>query len=259
MWNCVNCGERNTRPGDCASCGRPRRSLLPWEAPPRAQIWEPEPPKPLWIPQQADPPPPEEEPIRSRVLPVLPIVVLVAALVIAVVLGGPRLLGDEPQATTRPAATATIAPVPTEHRPILEEHEIRLVTVDPAVTDPRAGAVADMFETFFTGINDRDYQAVSGVLDPAGELDPGIPGQMAAFARGTSTTRDTDVVLRDLTSVTARRVRAVVTFRSSQRAGHGPPGRLDETCTRWRVGYLLTSGRDTGYRIREADATTEPC
>ncbi|HWS37010.1 MAG TPA: hypothetical protein VN408_30240 [Actinoplanes sp.] len=257
MWNCVNCGERNTRPDECASCGRPRRSLLPWEAPPRAQIWEPEPPKPLWIPEQADPQPPEE-PIRSRVLPALPIVVLVAALITAVVLGGPRLLGDEPQATTRPAAVATLDPAPAEPLPILEEHETRLVTVDPAVTDPRAGAVADMFETFFTGINERDYQAVSGVLDPDGELDPGAPGQMAAFARGTATTRDSDVVLRDLTAVTARRLHALVTFRSSQRAGHGPPGRLDETCTEWRVRYLLTSGSG-GYRIRQADAGTEPC
>lgn len=233
--------------------------MLPWEAPPRARIWAPAPPEPLWIPEPADPPPPDE-PIRSPILPALPIVVLIAALITAAVFGGPRLLGTDQVEGTRPAAIATMAPAipePEPEVPILES-DGPLVAVDPAVADPRAERVTAMFETFFTGINERDYQAVSGVLDPDGELDPGAPGQMAAFARGTSTTRDSDVVLRDLTPVTARRVRAVVTFRSSQRAGHGPPGRLAETCTEWRVRYLLTSGTD-GYRIRQADAGTEPC
>lgn len=261
MWNCVNCGERNTRPDECTSCGRPRHSPLPWEAPPRAQIWEPDPPAPLWIPQPADPGP-AEEPVRSRILPALPLVVLIGALVTAVVLGGPRLLGTDPPRPARPAAVGTVAPAPapsvTSPVPILENESLRLVTIGPEVTDPRAEKVAALFETFFTGINERDYRAVASVLDPAGELNPDAPGQLAAFAEGTSTTRDFDVVLRDVSRAASGRIRAEVTFRSSQRAGHGPPERPDETCTSWRVLYLLTVDRGR-YRMFQADASTEPC
>ncbi|WP_092547041.1 hypothetical protein [Actinoplanes derwentensis] len=231
--------------------------MLPWEAPPRAPIFgEPDPPAPLWIPEEAEPAPPEE-PIRSPILPALPIAVLVGALITAAIFGGPRLFGGDQPKSTRPAAVAPVAPEPAPV-PILEDDDVRLVTIDPAVTDPRAEKVAATFETFFTGINERDYTAVAGVLDPAGELDPQAPGQMAAFAKGTSTTRDADVVLRNLDPAGAGRARAEVTFRSSQRAGHGPPGRPNETCTRWRVIYLLSpdGGR---YRIRQADAVTEPC
>ncbi|WP_430789779.1 hypothetical protein [Actinoplanes sp. G11-F43] len=265
MWNCVNCGERNSLPEECASCGRPRQSLLPWEAPPRAQIWEPDPPAPLWIPQPAERRP-AEEPMRSRILPALPIVVLIGALATAVVLGGPRLFGTDRPARTSPAAVAT-APAPTQSPvPILEnteedteeDAEFRLVRIDPEVTDPRAEKVAALFETFFTGINERDYRAVASVLDPSGELNPGEAGQMAAFAEGTSTTRDFDVVLRDVAPAASGRLRAEVTFRSSQDAGHGPPERPDETCTRWRVLYLISTDRGR-YRMVQADASTEPC
>jgi hypothetical protein len=249
MWICVNCGERNIgMPDECTVCERPRRVSR------AAEIWKPEPAAPLWIPEPADPEPPS----TSRVLPALPLVVLIGALATAAVVGGPRLIGADRQ----PAAAATEAPAPvvsaTRATPILEDAEVPLVTVDPAVDHPRARQVAAMFDRYFTGINERDYRAVARVLDPAGELDPGVPGQLKAFAEGTSTSKDSDVVLRRLTSTASGRLRAEVSFRSEQKVGHGPPERPDESCTRWDVVYVLTVD-DGAYRMLRGDGTNQPC
>lgn len=251
MWICVNCGERNSGvPDECRACERPSRESR------AVEIWLPE---PVWIPEPADPVPAGDA-SRSRILPALPIVVLIGALAVAAVFGGPRLFGagTEPVAApaTAPGATSP-APVPADV-PILENDGIGLVTVDPAVRDPRAEDVAAMLDTYFTGINERDYAAVAGVLDPAGELDPGVPAQLAAFARGTSTTRNSDIVLRRLAAGAAGRLRAEVTFRSRQEAGHGPPERLAETCTRWRIVYVLSASGGT-YRMLRGDGAHRPC
>ncbi|MDI6098077.1 hypothetical protein QLQ12_05605 [Actinoplanes sp. NEAU-A12] len=223
------------------------------------EIWIPEParPAPLWIPEPADPVH-AEEPSRSRVLPALPILVLIGALATAAVFGGPRLLGYENE--KRPAAVATVSPAaaPGSATPILENDRIGLVTVRPGLDDPRAADVAAMFDTYFTGINERDYDAVAGVLDPAGDLDPSAPRELQAFAQGTSTTRDSDIVLRDLAETTAGRLRAEVSFRSEQRTGHGPPQRLDETCTLWQVVYVLSAGDGT-YRMLRGKGVSKPC
>ncbi|GAA4964061.1 hypothetical protein [Actinoplanes utahensis] len=251
MWICVNCGERNSGvPDDCRACERPSRESR------AVEIWLPE---PVWIPEPAEPVPAGDE-SRSRIMPALPIVVLIGALAVAAVFGGPRLFGarTEPVAAPVTAPGATSAGPVLENVPILEGDGIGLVTVDPAVRDPRAKDVAAMLDIYFTGINERDYRAVAGVLDPAGELDPGVPGQLAAFAQGTSTTRDSEIVLHRLTTAASGRLRAEVNFRSRQKAGHGPPERPDETCTRWRVVYILsTSGGD--YRMVRGDGTNEPC
>jgi hypothetical protein len=249
MWICVNCGERNIgMPDECTVCERPRRVSR------AAEIWKPEPAAPLWIPEPAEPEPPS----RSRVLPALPIVVLIGALATAAVIGGPRLMGGQRE----PAAATTADPTPaasyTSPTPILEDAEVRLVTVNPAVGDPRAADVAAMFEIYFTGINKRDYRAVARVLDPAGELDPGVPGQLKAFAKGTSTSRDSDVVLHGLSPAASGRLRAEVSFRSEQKAGHGPPERPGESCTRWNVVYVLTVDGDA-YRMLRGDGTNRPC
>lgn len=251
MWICVNCGERNNGvPDDCRACERPRRESR------AAEIWLPE---PVWIPEPADPVPARDA-SRSRVLPALPIVVLIGALAVAAVVGGPRLFGATDGPVPRPAAVATATAAPTTGVPILESDGPGLVTVDASVDHPRAKDVADMLDVYFTGINERDYRAVAGVLDPAGELDPGAPGQLDAFAQGTSTTRDSDIVLRRLSDGTAGRLRAEVTFLSRQRAGHGPPGRLGETCTRWRVVYVVSVPGDGGpYRMLRGDGVNAPC
>ncbi|GIE76152.1 hypothetical protein Aph02nite_21020 [Actinoplanes philippinensis] len=189
-------------------------------------------------------------PSGSRILPALPIAVLVGSLALAAVVGGPRLIGAE-----RPRAEQ---PVRRDAAPALENLPANLVTVDPRVTHPRTVAVVAMLDTYFHGINQRDYRAVATVLDPAGDVDPGVPGELEAFAEGTSTSLDSDIVLVGLTDAAYGRLRAEVSFRSEQKAGHGPPGRPRETCTLWQVTYLLTVHGD-GYRMLRGDGLDQPC
>ncbi|MEU4691042.1 hypothetical protein [Actinoplanes sp. NPDC023714] len=264
----------------------------PWPPPvkqPADAAWNPEPAGATWIPEPADPPPDPDEPaIRRRLLPAVPIVVLIAALAAAAILGGPRLfdsasteprnrpagqrLGDAPPPnreqipiipdSERPLERATTEP-PGSEEPGGEEPGTEppgrtgLVTVDPEVTHDRADAVAAMLETYFTGINAKDYAGVAEVLDPDGELDPDDPEQMARFSDGTATARDSDVVLHDLTDLGAGRLGADVSFRSRQEAGDGPEDRPDETCTDWRVSYTITI--KPKYRILRAEGTSNPC
>ncbi|BEL09216.1 hypothetical protein Q0Z83_074070 [Actinoplanes sichuanensis] len=226
MWICVNCGERNIGgPDECRVCSAVRIVSV-------------------WIPE------PAEQPARSRILPALPIAVLVGALGLAAVIGGPRLFNSG-RPRTEQAALRTAAP-------ILETVPLALVTAHPRVDHPGAPAVVAMLDTYFRGINERDYRAVATILDPAGDIDPGVPGQLRAFAEGTSTSRDSDVVLLALTEASAGRLRAEVSFRSEQATGHGPPERPAETCTRWQAVYLLTAHGD-GYRMLRGDATNRPC
>lgn len=213
MWICVVCGERtNGGTEACQACSSP--------------------------------------PARSRILPALPLAVLVGTLALAAVIGGPRLFGSGKPRTEK----ATMRSTP----PILENTPASLVTVHRNADDPRAAAVAVMLDTYFSGINERDYRAVATILDPAGDLDPGVPGQLKAFADGTATSRDSDVVLHGLNATASGRLRAQVSFRSEQQAGHGPPGRPGETCTRWEVTYLLSPHGD-GYRMLRGDGTNRPC
>jgi hypothetical protein len=214
MWICVKCGERGSRGADdCRACS--------------------------------------PEPAGSRILPALPLAVLVGTLALAAVIGGPRLMSSGKPRTER--ATVRSA------APILEHVPPSLVTVHPRVDDPRAAAVVVMLDTYFTGINERDYEAVATILDPAGDLDPGVPDQLKAFAAGTSTSRDSGIVLLGLSEAAAGRLRAEVAFRSEQKAGHGPPGRPRETCTLWTVVYVLTTGDDGSYRMLRGDGTHRPC
>ncbi|BBH66774.1 hypothetical protein ACTI_34590 [Actinoplanes sp. OR16] len=221
------------------------------------------------IPEPADPPPDVEEPdSRRRLLPAVPIVVLIAALAAAAILGGPRLLDSTSseaetgnravdQGLGKAAPRSEVPIIPATAVPPLENattDPARLVTVDSEVTHEQADEVAAMLESYFTGINTKDYAKVAEVLAPDGELDPDDPEQMARFSDGTATAKDSDVVLHDLTDLGGGRLGADVTFRSRQEAGDGPEGRPGETCTEWRVSYTITK-----FRIFQAEGTSSPC
>lgn len=165
---------------------------------------------------------------------------------------------EQDKKTSSNAQRQTKPPPPTREESVIEPK--KLVTVADDVTHERAPEVAAMLETYFTGINTKDYAKVAEVLDPAGELDPDDPDQMARFTDGTATAKDSDIVLRELSDLGPGRLGADVTFKSEQDAGDGPDDRLDETCTDWRVSYTLTErATKDGYRIFNGEGTSNAC
>jgi hypothetical protein len=159
--------------------------------------------------------------------------------------------------TTDPPVTED-TPAPTDDpAPTTPPTASGIVTIAPAVTDSRAPDVAAMFDTYFGGINSKDYNAVGSVLDPSGSIDPSNAAQMRAVANGTRTTQDSGVSLALLEDAGPGLLHAEVTFRSTQAPGDGPHGRPAETCTAWDIVYTLTTG--DAYRIKKSKATSSPC
>jgi hypothetical protein len=206
------------------------------------------------------------------------VAVLVAGLIAGAVFVVPRLLSDRtPAASGTPAvpsaeptspdptspdptATTDPAPVATTDEPTPAPTETTgLVTVDPGLTDDRANDIAAMFGTYFTGVNDKDYDSVGTVLDPAGSIDPGNAREMAGLARGTRSTHDSGITLNAVSNAGADRLLAEVTFQSEQAAGDGPKGRTSETCTRWSIGYTVSGATTGSYRIVKSKASSRPC
>ncbi|MGX6603601.1 hypothetical protein ACWKSP_15875 [Micromonosporaceae bacterium Da 78-11] len=240
----------------------------PVEQPVGAAAWE-----------QAEPGPVR----RKRTGAVLLLAVLVAVLIAGAV-GIPRLLrsSDDPTSTAegtvpttdlQPAPTDTdqsetdqSEPAPTDPVPsdLFNEGSTDepappgsgLVQIDPGLTDDRATGIGLMLDTYFSGINAKDYAKVATVLDPAGSIDPGNADEMTDLARGTRSTRDSDISLNRLLDLGGDQVRAEVTFRSAQKAGDGPRGRTGETCTRWDIAYTLSIDP---YRIVRSKASSQPC
>lgn len=164
---------------------------------------------------------------------------------------------DTPDSTDTPTPTDSsqdTTPAPSESA----GGTTGLVRIDPGVGDSRAADIAAMFETYFGGINDKDYAAVATVLDPAGSIDPDDADQMAAFQKGTRSTRDSDITLVAISGLTGDLILAEVTFQSEQNAGDGPRGRSYETCTRWDIAYTISSST-AGYRIVKGKAASRPC
>ena len=233
----------------------------------------------------AYPPEPVTEPVaprRSRLLaPLIAGAALLTALVLAGFLLAPKVLGPDPEPTptgapapfdggatttattdtagdtpTAESSPAEASPTPTEP-PSAGATSVGVVTIGPAVTDARATEIATMFDTYFTGINAKDYASVASVLDPAGTVDPTNQAEMDAFAAGTRTTQDSEITLVEISDSVAN-VLALVNFRSTQAPGAGPKGRTGETCTRWSINYTLTDGTGS-YRILRGTATSRPC
>jgi hypothetical protein len=201
-------------------------------------------------------------------------VVLVAAVVLAGVAYGfrgswlpaadaGRSAGPSGEASTAPPTTApTRQQTPAASQiPSAPPTAIGAVALDPSLDQSRAPEVARLFDTFFGGINTKNYAAAVAMYDPAGPVNPNDRSSVAKFTADISTTTDDDIVLRSVTDDTSGKgvVQARVTFRSRQDPGKGPAGRESETCTRWDVTYILS--RPSGkYLIKGASrATSTPC
>ena len=121
--------------------------------------------------------------------------------------------------------------------------------------DSAATAVAGMFNTYFTGINNHDYQQAASVFDPSGIINPNDSSQVQQFANGVSTTSDSDMMLANVTPSDGSTVQtAEVQFTSNQQAGYGPKDQPDETCTNWDVTYNLTQGPSGNYLIHSSSS-----
>jgi hypothetical protein len=224
----------------------------------------------------ADPAP--SKPYTTRLI--LPVVLALVVALGAAAIAAPRLLRsdkDENQAadnTYVSAEPATASPVePTADsttdapestdtvtdEPTTASGAVGLVTIDPGLTDDRAGDIAAMFDVYFRGINNKDYDSVGSVLDPAGSIDPADPTQMADLAKGTRSTQDSTITLISLSDVADGLLAAQVTFRSTQKPGDGPRGRTGETCTQWDIVYTISATSIPSYKIRRSRATSGPC
>ncbi|GAA1507263.1 hypothetical protein GCM10009827_021750 [Dactylosporangium maewongense] len=159
---------------------------------------------------------------------------------------------DEPTAYPTRTQPTTAPAVP------VAPSAVGIVTL-PAGADGTAVAVGRMFDQYFTGINNRDWDATLAVYDPAGGIvHADNLKERSSFIDSMTTTTDDDVVLWSVQPGGAG-VLARITFRSRQNAGFGPKGSENETCLRWDNTYSL-SGDATGYRIyKKTKGTHAPC
>jgi serine/threonine protein kinase len=132
---------------------------------------------------------------------------------------------------------------------------------DSVSADSAAAAVAGIFNTYFTGINNRDYQQALSVFDPNGVINPNDSSQVQQFANGVSTTSDSGMTLVNITPSDGSPVQsAEVQFTSHQQAGYGPQDDPNGTCTNWDVTYTLSQGSSGNYLISNvSDSTDSAC
>ena len=233
-------------------------------------------PAPAFVPPQPEPhvygPPPGPARERRWWIPVLVGVVVLLAIgaittVVLVERGDDEPTGSPP-ATTAPPATSsgtsrpTTAPStagPTSAAPTTPS-SVGVVAIDPAVSDPRVGDVAAMFDSHFSAVNAKDYAKAIAAYDPAGVINPNDPAQASDFRQAISTTTDDQIMLRSIGPDSSGRgvLVARVTFRSHQQAGYGPRERPNETCTAWDVTYSVSQPGGT-YKIFAGKASNSAC
>jgi hypothetical protein len=291
MWTCTQCGDENLEEESvCDVCAERRRTADHLETPvelgtnrrivpaaaPDPDATDPIPTTPAdavaGVPTASIRTATAESPVhaapRRNLGPLLLVTLLIAGLAIASALTVPRLFGtdDAGDVATSPGVPTTDLtyepdpqPEPTyEPAPEPQPTAAGIVGIGPAVADDRAGEVAAMFDTYFSGINDKDYDRVATVLDPAGSIDPADADEMAALERGTRTTVESDIRLLSLSDLDEGRLLADVAFRSTQDPGSGPKGRTSETCTRWQIAYEVSTSSGA-YRLVKGKASSAPC
>jgi hypothetical protein len=127
---------------------------------------------------------------------------------------------------------------------------IGMIDVSAVNTSPHVQAVGGLFDSYFSGINNKDYPQVLALYDPSGGLNTNDPVRVATFTNGISTTTDSRAVLWSIDDNPshAGNLNVRTTFMSTQSQGFGPAGAPDETCTWWDNTYEL-SPNGSAYRI----------
>jgi hypothetical protein len=138
-----------------------------------------------------------------------------------------------PDATPTPPTASPPTPTPTA------VGASPLVTVAPALSgQPDVAAVADTLTTYFTAINERDYDAYRSVLV---DVEDRVGGE-ADFLRRFRSTTDSDVRLVGVRHDPDGGVMATVTFRSTQDPADAPDG--VSACVSWVLTYPMTAADD---------------
>ncbi|HEU5354985.1 MAG TPA: hypothetical protein VFU65_11010 [Actinocrinis sp.] len=144
--------------------------------------------------------------------------------------------------------------------PSPQQTTVGLVQISAAIAaDPRASQVAQMFDTYFSGIDQKDYQQALAEYDPSGVINPSDSNQAKQFEQGVATSNDTDVqLLKIQPDDQSSPVTSVdVTFQSTQSAGQGPADNPSETCTHWSLTYKLTQSSSGGYLINDTPVASD--
>jgi hypothetical protein len=133
---------------------------------------------------------------------------------------------------------------------------------DTVQGNSQTALVARMFNNYFSGINDREYQRSVNVFAPSSPIvNPNSPLSEPAFAKADRTSQDTDVTLTNLDPAGGSLVTsAEVTFQSTQAAGLGPRDAPYETCTQWDITFQLTTSPSGQYQIYDTTSDVDsPC
>jgi eukaryotic-like serine/threonine-protein kinase len=155
------------------------------------------------------------------------------------------------QQLSSPSPSPTPSPTPTS---------VGMVKIGNTITgDPQAPAVAGVFNTYFSSIDNHDYTKALSVFDPSSPLNPESSTMFNSLSNADATSTDSHVVLTRLYPSDGSPVtQAEVTFRSTQDPGYGPAGNPNQTCTKWDLTYTLTRPSDS-YLIYEDRGTNTGC
>jgi len=157
------------------------------------------------------------------------------------------------------SAGAVTAPSSTAPAPAPEPTKVGVVAIgDNASGDPAATAVASMFNTYFSGIDNQDYQQTLSVFDPNGIVNPNDSSQAQSFINGVSTSSDSGETLAQVDPADGSTVQsAEVQFTSHQQAGYGPEDDPNATCTTWDITYNLTQDSSGNYLINSVSSASD--
>ncbi len=115
------------------------------------------------------------------------------------------------------------------------------VTVAPAVAvQPHVHRVVMLLNTYFSAINQHDFQAYSSLFIPA------IRAGMHNFGAAYNSTRDSQASLTGLSATGPHGLAAMVTFVSHQNPAESPD---HAACDRWHI-TLFIKRHGTTYQIR---------
>ncbi|WP_329002416.1 hypothetical protein OHA18_04780 [Kribbella sp. NBC_00709] len=150
--------------------------------------------------------------------------------------------------------TSEPTPVPAETTATPEVGNELIAVAPEAAQDPTAADVVRLLTSYFTAINNHDYDSYQVLLTRAARATQ----SRKQFTDGFRSTVDSEITLVGLGTATDGRQLAQVSFVSTQNAEDGPDG---QTCTRWTVGKFI-EGQGADLQIGKAlsgHASREAC